>query len=111
MSPVIQRVADCLTDTFSPFQEFLFIGSVSCNELLIYTAGTHEAPFVMIAAKPYLGNIVEFAVICYFCRIDVAVIVKNRCFFSIVVKKAACSFCLKQEILIHKIFHGFCLLV
>ena len=42
---------------------------------------------------------------------DVAVIVKNRCFFSIVVKKAACSFCLKQEILIHKIFHGFCLLV
>ena len=47
-------------------------------KLLFNAAGAHKAPLVMIAAKPYLRNVVKLTIFPDFFLIDVAVIIQNR---------------------------------
>jgi hypothetical protein len=74
----------------------------------------HDAPLVVVAeigavrvpaAQPNLRQVVKAAVLVYFLRGDVAVVVYQRHFRGIVVVKVLCSFGFQQEILVHKFFH------
>ncbi len=84
----MKGIADCLSDNLCPFKEFLLVGSIAGDKAFVNAAGTHKAPFVMVAAKPYLGDVFELAVFCNLSGIDVAVVIKYRCFFCIPVEKS-----------------------
>ena len=86
MAPVVERVADKLWHRFSPCLEFLAVGGVIArNVLLVHAVGADLAPLVMIAAQPYLGDIVKFSVLVDFLRIDVTVIIDDGHVFGKVV--------------------------
>ena len=93
MAPVIQRIADQLWKRFSPCLEFLSVGSVAGDVLFIDAVGTHLTPLVMVASKPYLGDVLELAVLADLLGIDMAVIVQNRHRLSIVMVKFLCHLC------------------
>ena len=82
MAPVEQGVADSLAQALSPFAELLVIGSVTGDVLFVHTARTHETPLVVIAAQPYLSDVVELTILSNLLGIDMAMVVQNRCFFS-----------------------------
>ena len=87
MAPVEQGVADSLAQALSPFAELLVIGSVTGDVLFVHTAGTHETPLVVIAAQPYLSDVVELTILSNLLGIDMAMVVQNRCFFCVVVEQ------------------------
>ena len=84
MTPVVQRIADQLRQSLRPFLEFLPVCSIAGNIFFVYAVGTHLTPFIMVAAQPYLSDVVEFAVLVDFLRIDVAVIIHDRHLLRIV---------------------------
>ncbi len=85
MCPVKKRVADRLADTGSPLEKFFLIGRIAGDKSLLHTARAHKAPFIVVAAEPYLRDVVKSAVVCDFGGIDMAVVVQNRCSFRILV--------------------------
>ena len=78
--PVIEGIADEFRKRRRPRLERLIrIGkSRPRNGILLKTAGSHLAPFVMIASEPYLGNRLVPAVFGDVFRVDVAMIVDDR---------------------------------
>ena len=91
MAPVIKRIADGLSENLGPFKEFFLIGGIACDKAFLHSAGTHKTPLVVIAAKPYLGDIVEFAVFGNFSRVNMTVVIQNGHLFGILVKESLCS--------------------
>ena len=77
MAPVVERVADELRKRLRPFLEFLAVAGVAGDVALLNPVGTHLTPFVVIAAQPYLSDVVELAVLVDLLRIDVAVVVHD----------------------------------
>ena len=110
MRPVIQRIADCLSETFRPLQKLLLIRSIPGNILLLYTAGAHVAPLIVISAQPDLSDVFKLSVLSNLSGINVAVIVKNGHFCRIFMIQLLCHLCLKDKILIHESLHFVCLL-
>ena len=105
MTPVIQRISDGALQSLRPFLEFLPVGRISCNIALFDSIRTHLTPFVMVAAHPYLGNIIKLSVFCDFLRTDMTVVIQNRHLCCILMIQHLRSFRLQKEILIHKCFH------
>lgn len=105
VAPVEERIADSFAEALSPFTEFVVIGGIAGYVLLVNTAGAHEAPLVVIAAQPYLSDVVELTVLCDLLGVDVAVVVKNRFFLCVVVEQLFGCLCLEQEVFVHKCFH------
>ena len=91
MAPVEQRIADRFSETFGPLKELLFSRGISCDIAFFYAAGTHEAPFIMIASEPYLRDVFKLSVFCDLFRINMAMIIKDRSFFGIIMKKSSGS--------------------
>ena len=53
LSPVIQRIAECVGDSLCPFFKLLPVcGVFACAETFVYTIRTHSAPLIVIAAQP-----------------------------------------------------------
>ena len=92
MAPVEQGIADGLAQTLCPLAEFLVVGGVTGDIFLLHAAGTHKAPFVVVAAQPHLGDIVELSVFCNLSGIDVTVVVQHGSTLCIVVKQLFSSF-------------------
>ena len=105
MAPVVQRVPDPPLQCLRPFLEFLPVRGVPCDILLLHAVRAHEAPFIVVSAQPYLSDVVKFPVLRDLLRVDVAVVIKDRSFFRIVVEQLFCSVRAEQEIFVHKLFH------
>ena len=105
MAPVIQGIADSLAQALCPLAELLVIGSIPGDILFFYTAGAHETPFVMIAAQPYLGDIIKLTILSDLSGIDMAVIVQDGSSLCILMIKLFGCFCLQKKVLVHKFFH------
>ena len=106
MSPVIQRIAECIRDCFGPFFEFFPIGSVLTRTItFVYPVATHCTPFVMVTAQPDFCNRLELIVVGHHFRNQVTMIVDNRHLGCMIVIQFLRSFRFKQEVFIHKFFH------
>ena len=92
MTPVVQRIADGFFQRFRPFMELFPVTGTAGNIVFIDTIRAHQAPFVMISAKPDLGDIVKLPVLGNLPRVDVAVIIDNWHIFGIFVKQFLCGF-------------------
>ena len=75
VAPVIERVADGLLQGLCPLLELLTIRCIAGDVVLIYAVGAHLTPLVVVAAQPYLGNVVELSVLGNLLGIDVAVVI------------------------------------
>ena len=73
-----QRVADCIWNGFGPFLKFFKIGRLTCAVFLVDSIGSHRSPFVMVAVKPDLGQVLKLFVIRNLTRRNMAMIVENR---------------------------------
>ena len=107
MAPVVQGISDCLSKALSPLAEFLIVGSISGDVLFVNSEGTHQTPFIMVAAQPYLSNVVKLTILSDFSGVDMAVIVQNRSVLCVIVEQLLCCFCFQQKIFVHKCFHIF----
>ena len=77
VTPVKEGIADGLPKALSPFQEFIFVGCIARNIFFLYSAGTHKAPFIVVAAEPNLRHVVKLAILPDFLLVDVAVVIQN----------------------------------
>ena len=102
VAPVIQRIPDGFSKDCCPRQKLLIIGGISGNISLCNTRCTHQTPFVVVAPKPNLGDIVIPAVLPDLSGIYMTVIVDDRAFRSRPMVQLFCGLCVQQEILIEK---------
>ena len=70
MTPVVQRVADQTRGRTEANAEFLTRVGISGDELLRDAVPANLAPLVVVAAEPYLGDVVEPAVLGDLLRVD-----------------------------------------
>ena len=107
VSPVIQRVTECIWYSLCPFLELLPVAGVStCAEALIYAVSTHSTPLVVVTTEPEFCNTLELVIISYHLWDEVAVIIDDRHLSRMIVKEVLRSLCVEQEIFIHELFHN-----
>ena len=106
---MIERVSNEHRHRFSPLLELFTIRLVACDVLLRYAVCSHLTPLIMVSAEPYLENVVELSVLCDFLRIDMAVVVEDRCILGVCVVELDRCRVLQHEILVHELFHWFIL--
>ena len=87
MTPMIHRISDGFWQCLCKSVEFFFIAGIAGNVFFRHSIGTHNTPFIVIPTEPQFCYIFKFPVFCYLLWLQMAVIVQNRCFFCIVVKK------------------------
>ena len=108
MRPVVKRIADELRQSLRPFLEFLPVGGIPGDILFFHTVCPHLTPLIVVAAKPYLGDILKFPVFKYLLRIYVAVIIQHRYLLHIGKLRIEFLRCItvQQEILSHEFFQS-----
>ena len=105
MAPVEQRIADGLAQAFCPFAELLVVGGIAGDIFLLHAEGTHQAPLVMVAAQPYLGDVVEMPVLRDFPGVDMAMVIQYRCVLRVIMEQLLGRLGFQQEIFVHKFVH------
>ena len=91
---------------FGKLLELLPVGSVASDVLFLHTVGAHNAPLVVVAAQPDLGDVVKAAVFVNFLGIDMAVVVQNGHLGCVLMIQSLRRVVGQQEVLIHKLLHG-----
>ena len=103
VAPVVQRVADGLSKHLGPLHELLLVAGLVAGDVLLRDArGAHQAPLVVVAAQPHLGDVVVAAVLPDLPGVDVAVVVDDGAVRRRLVKQLFGRFGVQQEILIQK---------
>jgi hypothetical protein len=106
VAPVIQRIADQLGHYATISLEAIKVGSVTGDVLFINAAGAHSSPLIVVAVKPYLGDVGIALILCDLSGGKVAVIVDDGKLFRIVVEKDPRGLGRKEKISIHKLLHN-----
>ena len=88
-----------------PGIKFLAIGSIAGAQTLGYAVSTHRTPFIVIAFQPDVIQILKPIILRDLLRRQVAVVVKNRLVFRVIVVQAAGKLGIKQKIFGHKRCH------
>ena len=106
VAPLKDGVADAATQGLGPLLELLASRGVASDKTLVDAVGTHQAPLVVVAAQPNLGDVLETLVLPNLLRRNVAVIVDDGHALGKVVEQLLAGLGAQQEILIvHKVFH------
>ena len=106
VSPVIELIFHEARNSRSPLLELLAVGSVSRAEAFRNAVRAHGAPFVVVAVKPYLGDVGPPLIVRNLGGRQVAVIVNDRHVFGIFVVKLAGERRLQKKFIRDKTFHG-----
>ena len=106
MAPVIKRIADQLGHNGAVRLELIIVRTVAGDVLLIYAAGAHCSPLIVVAVQPNLGNVGITLILCDLLGGKVTVIIDNGQLFRIIVEKDLRSLSGKKEIFIHKLLHS-----
>ena len=106
VAPLKDGVANAATQGLGPLLELLASRGVASDKTLVDAVGTHQAPLVVVAAQPNLGDVLETLVLPNLLRRNVAVIVDDGHALGKVVEQLLAGLGAQQEILIvHKVFH------
>ena len=108
--PVVQGVADALADHLGPLAELLIVAGVAGDVLLLHAGAAHQAPLVVVAAQPHLGDVLIAQVVPDLLGADMAVVVDDGALGGILMIEHAGSFRVEQEVLVHEFLHGVSLL-
>ena len=81
--PVVERVTDELRKGLCPHLELLAVRLVTGDVLLRYAVDTHLSPLVVVTdwwlSEPYLVDVIVALIGCDILRIDMTVVIENRC--------------------------------
>ncbi|MBA7695549.1 hypothetical protein ES703_104178 [subsurface metagenome] len=102
MGPVIKRISKAIGNGLGPFFELLIVACITRAESLVHAVGSHRAPLVVVAVKPYLREVLEPVVGCYFVRGKMTVIVVDGHFLRMFVIENPRSLILQEKIFRHK---------
>ena len=106
VAPLKDGVAHATTQGLGPLLELLASGGIAGDEALVNAVGAHQAPLVVVAAQPDLGDVLEALVIPDLLGRDVAVVVDDGHALGKVVEQLLAGLGAQQEILIvHEVFH------
>jgi hypothetical protein len=78
MRPVIERIAKARFHRLRPGLKFFLVRSVSGNQGFADPISPHGSPFIVVARKPQLGDIIKGLVFINFFGIEMAVVINNR---------------------------------
>ena len=106
VAPLKDGVANAATQGLGPLLELLASRGVASDKTLVDAVGAHQAPLVVVAAQPNLGDVLETLVLPNLLGRNVAVIVDDGHALGKVVEQLLTGLGAQQEILIvHKVFH------
>ena len=106
VAPLVDGVADAALEGLRPLLELLARRGVAGDEALVDAVGAHEAPLVVVAAEPDLGDRGEALVLVDLLRGDVAVVVDDRHALRVVMEEPLARGRGEQEVLIvHEVLH------
>ena len=106
MAPVVEGVTDALADDLGPFDEFFVVAGFLTGDIFFrHARAAHQAPLVVIAAQPYLGDGFVAQVLIDLPRTDVTVVVDDGAFGRYVVVERAGRRGGEQEVLVHECLH------
>ena len=109
--PVVERVTDELRKGLCPHLELLAVRLISGDVLLRYAVDTHLSPLVVVTdwwlSEPYLVDVIVALIRCDVLRIDMTVVIENRCLLCDLVIELLRYIGREQEVLVHKWFHSF----
>ena len=91
-------------------QELFIVRCAAGDVIFFNTVGAHNAPLVVVAAQPQLGDVGETPILPNILGIDVAVIVADGHFCCVVMIQPLGGLVGQQEVLIHKFLHFHALL-
>ena len=77
VAPLKDGVAHATTQGLGPLLELLASGGIAGDEALVDAVGAHQAPLVVVAAQPDLGDVLEALVVPDLLGRDVAVVVDD----------------------------------
>ena len=107
MAPVIEGITDALADDLGPFDEFFVVAGFLAGDVFFrHARAAHQAPLVVIAAQPYLGDGFVAQVLIDLPRTDVTVVVDDGAFGRHVVVERAGRRGGEQEVLVHECLHA-----
>ena len=106
VAPLKDGVAHATAQGLGPLLELLASRCIAGNEALVDAVGTHQAPLVVVAAQPNLGDVFKTLVVPDLLGRNVAVVVNDGHTLGKVVEQLLAGFGAQQEILIvHEVFH------
>ena len=105
MAPVVNGVAHGSLQRGCPSPELLLIRCIAGDEALRHTTGPHQAPFVVVALQPQLGEVGKGAVFCDFLGADVAMIIHDGLLLRHTVVQLTGRLGIQQKLLVHKMLH------
>ena len=118
VAPGVHRVADAHLQRLGKFLEALAVGFVAGDVFLRHAVGAHHAPLVvvakivvaavgqhLVAAQPYLGDVLKAAVLIDLLRGDVAVVVDDGQLGRVIVVQMLRGGGVQQKVFVHKCFH------
>ena len=106
MAPVIEGISDGKAQGLRPFLELLPIVGVPGDEALVHAGRAHQAPFVVIAAQPDLGDVLKAPILPDLLRVQVAVKIDDLLGRCIVAVQMLCRLGGEQKVFVHKCLHG-----
>ena len=106
VAPLKDRVAHATAQGLSPLLELLASRGVASDKTLVDAVGAHQAPLVVVAAQPNLGDVLKTLVLPDLLGRNVAVIVDDGHVLSKVVEQLLAGLSAQQKVLIvHEVFH------
>ena len=105
---MVDGVADELGHDLGKGVELLAAGGGAGDLLLGDAAGTHDAPLVVVAAQPGVGDVVHADIIKDLLGIQMAVVVEDGHFLGVLVVEPAGRLSVEEKILRNKALHSAC---
>ena len=105
VAPMIQGIADGLTEHLSPFAEFFIITGITGDVFFRNAGTTHQPPLVVVTTQPNLRDVFIPQIFPDFLGADVAVIVNDGALGSHVMIQRARGRGVQQKVLVHESLH------
>ena len=106
VAPLKDGVANAATQGLGPLLELLASRGIASDKTLVDAVGAHQAPLVVVAAQPNLGDVLETLVLPDLLGRNVAMVVNDGHALGKVVEQFLAGLGAQQEILIvHEVFH------
>ena len=91
MTPVVHGIPNRLGQRFGKLLKLFAVGRIAGDIIFIHAVGAHDAPLVVVTAQPNLSDVLETDILVDLLGIQMAVVVVDGHFCSVVMVQLDCS--------------------
>ncbi len=106
MRPVENGISDSVRHNLGVLHKLLKVSLVAGDIALVNTHLAHQAPLIVIAAEPALGDVRELSVVINFLYRKMTMEIENRHILRVVFVQRYGCLIFQDKVLIHKILHS-----